>query len=66
MPVQILGPFRQEYRLTALGTVVLQSASNRLFSRARRSELHDAFSAMLLPLARMHGTAMTAVMKQQS
>src|SRR5262245_18094971 len=48
VPVQILGPFRQEDRLPALGTVIHQSGLN-VFPGARGSELHDASSAMLPP-----------------
>ena len=51
MPVQILGPFRQEDRLPALGTVILQSGVPVL-SGAVDSEFHDATSVMLLPLSR--------------
>jgi len=65
MPVKILGPFREEYRLSTLGTVILQPASDRVSSGARRSELHDAFSVMLLPLTRVQCSALAEVMKQQ-
>jgi hypothetical protein len=51
VPVQILGPFRQEDRLPTLGTVILQSAADGL-SGARDSQLYDATSVMLVPLSR--------------
>jgi hypothetical protein len=63
MPVQILGPFRQEDCLPTLGTVILQSAVD-VFLGARGSEFHDATSAMLFPLSRTHGSAIAALMKQ--
>jgi hypothetical protein len=69
MPVQILGPFRQEYRLSALGTLITQPASDSVCTRARRSELHDAFlrhaSVVLLPLVRVQCSAIAEAMKQQ-
>src|SRR5262245_62831456 len=46
--VEILGPFRQEDRLPALGTVI-QQPDLSVFPGARGSELHDASSAMLPP-----------------
>src|SRR5262245_48590482 len=48
MPVQIFGPFREEDRLPALGTVIQQSGLS-VFPGARGSELHDASSAMHAP-----------------
>jgi len=51
VPVDVLGPFRQENRLPALGTVVQQPRLNVL-SGALGSELHDASSVMLSPLPR--------------
>src|SRR5262249_2312561 len=48
VPVEVLGPFRQENRLPALGTVVQQPRLN-VFSGALGSELHDASSVMLTP-----------------
>src|SRR4029434_8851493 len=44
--VQVLGPFRQEDRLPALGAMIDQPGLNVL-SAARGSELHDPSSAML-------------------
>src|SRR5262249_24081995 len=64
LPVEILGPFRQEDCLPALGTVIQQSGPS-VFPGARGSELHDASSAMLpLPEAG-HASAIPAAMKQE-
>jgi hypothetical protein len=66
MPIQIFGPFRQEDRLPALGTVIQQPGLDVFFSGARGSELHDVSSAMLLPPPPMtgDGSAIATTMKQ--
>jgi hypothetical protein len=64
VPVEVLGPFRQENRLAALGTVVQQPRLNML-SGALGSELHDASSAMLPPPSIQHASAIRAAMKQE-
>src|SRR5262249_15962658 len=51
VPVEILGPFRQEDRPPALGTVIQQSGLS-VFPGARGSELHDASSAIAPPSPR--------------
>src|SRR5215813_6548982 len=47
VPVEILGPFRQEDRLPALGAEIHQPGMI-ILPGARGSELHDASSAMFL------------------
>src|SRR5262249_27468904 len=64
VPVQILGPFRQEDRLPALGTVIQQSGLS-VFPGARGPELHDAPSAMLPLPEGGHASAIAAAMKQE-
>ena len=64
LPVQVLGPFRQEDRLPALGTIIDQSGLNVL-SGARGSELHDASSALLPLPARAHRIATAPPLKQE-
>ena len=65
MPVQILGPFRQEERLPALGTPIQQPGLS-IFPGALGSELHDVPSAMCLPLSlEIDGIAIDLIMKQQ-
>jgi hypothetical protein len=65
MPVQVFGPFGQEDRLPALGTVIQQPSLDVFFSGARSSELHDVSSAMLLPLPMAgDGSATATTMKQ--
>jgi hypothetical protein len=66
VPVQILGPFRQEDRLPALGTKIYRPGMV-ILPGARGSELHDASSAiLLLPLPITdHSSAPAAAIKQQ-
>src|SRR5262245_50233390 len=63
VPVEVLGPFRQENRLAALGTVVQQPRLNVL-SGALGSELHDASSGHAPPPSIQHASAIAAAMKQ--
>jgi hypothetical protein len=51
MAIEVLGPFWQEERLTALSAVIQQPGLNKFLERryssgARGSELHDVSSAM--------------------
>jgi hypothetical protein len=62
--VQVLGPFRQEDRLPALGTMIDQSGLD-VFPGARGSELHDASSAMLPPPAEASYRNCTTALKQK-
>jgi hypothetical protein len=47
VPRQILGPFRQEDRLSALSTMI-EGSGLGVFSGARGSELHDVSSSVLV------------------
>ena len=65
VPVQVLGPFRQEDCFPALGTVIEQPGLNEL-TGTRGPELHaDVLSTMLPRPTVQDGTATAAEVKQE-
>ncbi len=65
VPVQVLGPFRQEDCFPALGTVIEQPGLNDL-TGTRGPELHGGILPTMLPPPTMRdGTATAAEVKQE-
>jgi len=65
VPVQVLGPFRQEDCFPALGTVIEQLGLNEL-SGARGAKLHGGVLPTMLPLPTVrHASATAAEVKQE-